>query len=250
MRYALISDIHSNKFAFESILDDIDRQNIDMILCLGDIVGYGPNPTEVLDLVYEHVDATIIGNHDAVICNKFSSAYFNNEAKSIIEWTKTKLRTKDVNFFDKLTYIIDAETFKCSHSNFTHPESFAYILSKVDARNHFSTINDKIVFVGHTHYSGAFILNKNSTITHLNIEEDYDLRKINIENSKRYIINVGSVGVSRTYDFAARYCIYDSDQKNVEIRAVEYDVKAFIKELKATDNKEIRTYFMPYIMRF
>ena len=91
MRYAIVSDIHSNRQAWDAVLKDIRSQGVDDILCLGDVVGYGPCPAEVLEDLYSHCDNFVLGNHDAVIGNRMDSDLFNDEAKYLIEWTREQL---------------------------------------------------------------------------------------------------------------------------------------------------------------
>ena len=85
MKYGVVSDIHANIQAWDAVLRDMKKQGVDVILCLGDVIGYGPNPAEVLDSCYEHVDYFILGNHDAVVGNRLSSDLFNDNAKYLID---------------------------------------------------------------------------------------------------------------------------------------------------------------------
>jgi len=246
MRYAIISDIHANRQAFEAVLGDIDRSRIDIILCLGDIVGYGPSPVEVMDMVYEHVDVSILGNHDAVVCNKFSAAYFNTEAKEIIEWTRSSLREHDIEYFSSQAYMIDGDCFKCAHANFNHPDNFGYVLSLDEASQSFQSVEEDLLFIGHTHIAGAHILAKNKRMIW---QDANDSPLIKIEKNKRYIINVGSVGVSRTEEFNSQYVIYDSEKKNIAFRTVEFDVHGFAKDVHNLGKQEIVDYFASFIGR-
>ena len=244
MRYAIISDLHSNIPAFEAVLDDIDRSRIDMVLCLGDIVGYGPSPIEVMDLAYEHIDISILGNHDAVVCNKFSSAYFNTEAKEIIEWTRSIMREKDIAYFDSQAYMIDGDHFQCSHANFNNPDTFGYIMSLDEAYQSFQAVTQDLLFVGHTHIPGAHVYGKNNT---MHWQDAHDKNLIKLEKNKRYIVNVGSVGVSRSAEFKSTYCIYDSEKNAVVFRTVDFDVSAFAKDVYNLGKPEIISYFAPHI---
>lgn len=244
MRYAIISDIHANKQAFAAVLEDIDRSRIDMILCLGDLVGYGPSPVEVMDMAYEHIDVSILGNHDAVVCNKFSAAYFNPEAKEIIEWTRSIMRERDIEYFNSQAYMIDGDHFKCSHANFAHPDNFGYILSLEEAHQNFESITEDLMFIGHTHIPGAHVQLKNGQINWIDAQNQ---NLIKLEKNKRYIINVGSVGVSRSTEFKSTYTIYDSEKKAVVFRTIDFDLESFINELYRLDKQELINYFSPFI---
>jgi predicted phosphodiesterase len=91
MRYAIVSDIHANLQAWTAVLQDIARHRIDAILCLGDVVGYGPNPQEVLQSVRQHVDTLLLGNHDAALCGMIAPVQFNTHALAILDWTQRVL---------------------------------------------------------------------------------------------------------------------------------------------------------------
>ena len=103
MRYGIVSDIHANIQAWKAVLRDMRNEGVDSILCLGDVVGYGPNPAEVLDSCYQHVDYFILGNHDAVIGNRLDSNLFNDNAKFLIEWTRDQLNQASFKFLCRLT---------------------------------------------------------------------------------------------------------------------------------------------------
>ena len=99
MRYAIISDIHANQQAWESVSKDIDKVGVDQVICLGDIVGYGPAPVRVLESVYDKSSHFVLGNHDAVIGGQLDPECFHDEARIIIEWTRTNLNQFAVDFF-------------------------------------------------------------------------------------------------------------------------------------------------------
>lgn len=241
MRYAIISDLHANVPALEATLDDIAIKGADMTLCLGDLVGYGPSPIEVMELVFGHVDVSILGNHDAVVCNKFSSAYFNTEAKNIIEWTRSLLRPKDIEYIDKLAYMIDGDHFRCSHANFNNPDTFGYVISLEEAEANFEVTKEQLLFLGHTHMAGAHIQSRGNKIQWVTPEQCGN--KIKLQSGKRFIVNTGSVGVSRTAEFVASYCIYDSDRKEIEFRQVDFDIDTFRRDLIDAERQELLNYF-------
>ena len=102
MRYAIVSDIHSNLQAWNAVLIDIHSMGVDRIICLGDVVGYGPDPAAVLTSVHSHVHHLLLGNHDAVIGNRLDVEIFNDQACKIIEWTKERLDDSAVQLFAEL----------------------------------------------------------------------------------------------------------------------------------------------------
>ena len=104
MRYAILSDIHGNLPAWNTVLSDLAVHKVDCILCLGDIVGYGPQPAECLKSVYSHATAMVLGNHDAVVGGRMSAESFNDRAGRIISWTQTRLGDKDCSLFGQMAF--------------------------------------------------------------------------------------------------------------------------------------------------
>ena len=102
MRYAIISDLHANMQAWKVVYEDIQNNNVDRIICLGDIVGYGPNPAQLLREVRNNVDAVILGNHDAALCGKLDATLFNEDAQRLLEWTRKQVSADDLKFISSL----------------------------------------------------------------------------------------------------------------------------------------------------
>jgi len=151
MRFAIVSDIHSNLQAWNAALLDIRCNSIDKIVCLGDVVGYGPNPAEVLKSVHENVDYIVLGNHDAVVCGKMDASLFNDQACEIIEWTQAQLNNNAVKFLNSLPLSLASPAFRCTHGDFSQPEAFLYIIDPEDAVASWQTREEQLLFVGHTH---------------------------------------------------------------------------------------------------
>lgn len=225
MRYALVSDIHANIQAWNAVLLDIREHNIDKIICLGDIVGYGPNPAEVLESVHTNVDFFILGNHDAVICGKMSPDVFNDKAKEIIRWTQGALNRNAATFLRKVPLSLVGDTFRCCHGSFANPGMFDYIFTEEDAMESFHAVSEQVLFCGHTHVPELYVLG-GSGIAHRLDAQDFVL-----ENNKRYIVNVGSVGNPRAGAPLASYCIYDADSMAVFWRSVHFDIYSYKQTL-------------------
>lgn len=205
MRYAFVSDIHANLQAWNAVLTDIATQRIDRILCLGDTVGYGPNPSEVLASLYRHVDAFCMGNHDAVVCGKLDAGLFNDHARQMIEWTRGHLSDKAIRFLARQPLTISGSGFRCTHGDFTEPAAFLYIEDAASAAPSWQAAPEPLLFFGHTHVPALFIIGQ-SGATHVLEPQPFVL-----EPGKRYLINPGSTGNPRSGDALATYCIYDSD---------------------------------------
>ncbi len=219
MRYAIISDIHSNLEALETVLRTIQEERIDKIFCLGDIVGYGPYPTECFNLVKQHCEIIITGNHDFACIEKSELLYFNQFAKKAIEWTVNKLPEEVLREFAALPLEETVDDFRLVHSNPYAPSSWDYILSIDEAIYNFSKFEEQICFIGHSHQPVIYIENEDvnySTTTDTVIE---------IEEEHRYIINVGSVGQPRDSIPDSSFGIFDTEAKIYQLKRVSYNIK-------------------------
>ncbi len=208
MRYALVSDIHANLQAWNAVLTDIATQRVDRILCLGDIVGYGPNPSEVLASLYRHVDGFCMGNHDAVICGKLDASLFHDHAREMIQWTRRQLSDKAVRFLGQQPLTISGPGFRCTHGDYTQPAAFLYVDDPELAAPNWHVVDEPLLFLGHTHVPALYVIGR-SGVTYAIEPQNFVL-----EPGKRYLVNPGSVGNPRNGDALATYCIYDSDAED------------------------------------
>ena len=223
MLYAIVSDIHANLVAWKAVLADLTAMKADKIVCLGDVVGYGPEPAEVLESVYRHVDAFVMGNHDAVAAGKMSAESFNEHARAMIEWTTGRISAKGRAFLGEQPLVLSGPGFVCTHGALDCPAAFNYILTPEEALATFNATDAPLVFVGHTHLPGIAVLGA-SGVPHLLAPQDFE-----VENGKRFIVNVGSVGDPRDEDPRASYCLYDDRARIVAFRRVAFDY-ATLKE--------------------
>jgi len=229
MRYAVISDIHSNIQALKAVFRDIADQRIDRVISLGDVVGYGPNPTEVIDLLSDVVSDAVLGNHDAAVAGYFPVDKFNSEACRAIEWTTSVITERELEFLRKQPLEIVYENSRFAHAGFENSASFSYIINEDDAMSSFNACDEQLLFTGHSHIPGIFVIG-NSGVPHWLPPLDFQA-----ENEKRYIINVGSVGYPRDNDFRASYCIFDTLNRDIYFRKVAFDIEAFKNSLISKD---------------
>jgi predicted phosphodiesterase len=222
VRYGIVSDVHANIQAWNAVLKDMRRQGVDVILCLGDVIGYGPNPAEVLESCYNNCDHFILGNHDAVIGNRLDSDLFNDNAKFLIEWTRTQLSDAAEGFFAEMPLKMSGEGFCCAHGELALPGRFNYIYEAQDATESFNSNESPLMFVGHTHFPAKFSLNPQSPQINT-----LDATNGILNPHERYLINVGSVGDPRDGQTTASYCIFDQDKNHLSFRKVPFDVEAF-----------------------
>jgi predicted phosphodiesterase len=219
-RYAIVSDLHSTLEAVNAVFFHIDSQKVDAVLCLGDIVGYGGSPKEVLDLVRARCTVVIAGNHDHAVVGKTDRDYFNPNAKIAVEWTANQLSQEDFQYLSELPFLVKKENFICVHANLSEPEKWHYVLDEFDASATFARMNEaKVCFIGHSHIPVIF-------------EESEDVNcfgsytQLQLNPACRYIVNVGSVGQPRDGIVDAAYVVYDSTSMCLELFRVPYDISS------------------------
>jgi predicted phosphodiesterase len=217
MRYAIISDIHSNAAALEAVLSDIEKMRVGRTVCLGDSVGYGAEPGMCIAKVRELGSEVVLGNHDSAAVGDTPIEYFNLYAKEAVLWTAGRLADDEKDYINSLPLRVDVGDFTIVHSSLAEPKQWGYVMDLLSARDCFRFLRKKLCFIGHSHL--PVIFQEKEKITYSMDGE------VGIEDGARYIINVGSVGQPRDGDPRASYGIYDAEEKRVEIRRVQYDVK-------------------------
>lgn len=238
MRYAIVSDLHANIRAWDAVLADLREQKTDVTICLGDVVGYGPKPAEVLDAVREETELFVLGNHDAAAVNMIDYSIFNDHARQAIEWTMTELNEEQKTFLSSVPLAIEAEDVLFVHAEIREPGRFDYIDSLERAEENFKAKKHLVTFVGHTHLPKIFEKTPGGKVVEL-LDDDKVL-----EEDHRYIVNVGSVGEPRNPDdLRARYVIYDTETRKVEFRRVEFDIVAYRRDLEST-TLSLRPFFL------
>lgn len=238
MRYAIVSDLHANSRAWSAVLADLCEQGADVVVCLGDVVGYGPNPSEVLQSVRSVTNNFVMGNHDAAAVGMMDYSIFNNHARQAIEWTMTALNDEEKQFLASVPLAIEAGEILFVHAEISEPGRFAYISDTEVARENFEANNHLVTFVGHTHLPKIFERNQQGHVREL---ADDNAR---LDANKRYIVNVGSVGEPRdARDLRARYVLYDPETREVIFRRVEFDIVAYRNDLKTT-TLALRPFFL------
>lgn len=229
MRFAILSDIHGNLEALQAVIQHIEHESVDEIICLGDIVGYGPNPNECIELIREKATIILAGNHDYAPIGKIDTSYFNNYAKIAIEWTGDVLKPESKNFLSKLPLFEQHAGIFLVHATPHQPGEWKYIFSLDDAIEQFLSFEGQICFIGHSHSPVIFIEGKNYNY-HLSYEN-----KLHVRNDERLIINVGSVGQPRDMNPNSAYAIFDTETQGYCLNRIEYDIVKTQKKMKAAD---------------
>jgi diadenosine tetraphosphatase ApaH/serine/threonine PP2A family protein phosphatase len=217
---AFISDIHANLDALEVVLADLETQGVDRVVCLGDIVGYGPDPNPCVRLVSKRAQYTVIGNHDVAALGRMDTLGFNEYARAASDWTANALDERSKAFLDALPMTKVLDGMRLVHASPLDPDRWTYVLSYQEARRQFAAFTERICFIGHSHLP-VVIEEWNDEINALSFPEDIPLR---LHRGRRYIVNVGSVGQPRDRDPRAGYTWYDDSLDAVMLRRLPYPI--------------------------
>lgn len=226
MRVLILSDIHSNLEAFQSILDDADSKGgFDEIWSLGDLVGYGPDPSECIKLIRQYEGKNVAGNHDLAAVGELELEAFNPYAKAAIEWTTSRLSKDEKTFLINLPLTLEVEDFTVVHGSPRDP-IWEYLITPPSAAanfNHFSTLR---CLVGHSHIPFICRPQRETAVFH-----DFPLDEPLNLGSDRLIINPGGVGQPRDGDPRTNYAIYQSKDAIMSHHKVEYDIPKTQKKM-------------------
>jgi len=217
MRLAVVSDVHSNLEALEAVLDAIDKVGVDQILCAGDMVGYGADPSACLRLLQERVGRAVLGNHDSAAVGEMALDWFNEAAAAAVRWTRDQLSPLERGTLQalELTWQSSDGEVSLAHGSLHEPDKFHYLLDLNSAAQSFQVQKTPVAFIGHTHVPGVF-REDGSKITFAREGE------FRVKTGVKYLVNVGSVGQPRDGDPRAAFCLYDTAARTIEIRRVAY----------------------------
>lgn len=226
MRILVISDIHANLTALEAVLADAGE--VDGVWCLGDLVGYGPDPEECVTRVQQLPNLVcLLGNHDAAVMGKLDLEAFNREATLSVNWTREHLSTASLEFLQSLTTRVESMGVTLSHGSPRNP-IWEYLLDLNTVLTNFSFFRTKICLVGHTHIPILYSHNGNGSV-------DWSVPQsgATLTIKGRAILNPGSVGQPRDRDPRAAYAIFTPEENKWEPRRVVYDVMSVHERIKA-----------------
>ena len=222
MRYAIIADIHANLTAFKAVLDDIKRRGgVEEIWCLGDVVGYGPDPCQCIELLRRHNHVCVAGNHDWAAIGKLATSEFNPDAAIACRWTAQQLSPGDVKYLESLPEVIQKGDFTLVHGSPRQP-IWEYLISVSSAKENFAYFQSQFCLVGHSHMPLIFSQDEDGTYSSSQFLTNIGL----VLGRNRLIINPGGVGQPRDSDPRASYAIYDTETRLVKLYRVPYDIRS------------------------
>ncbi len=217
MRYGILGDIHANLEALEAVLAEMQRRGVDKYVSVGDLVGYGSNPTECIKRVRDIGAVVVAGNHDFAAVDKLNIDFFNTYARESALWTRAQLSSEDKNYIKSLKLVEYCDNFTVVHSTLYSPELFEYIQTSYDAHLSFEQQTTPLSFLGHSHVPVNFFKRRNVSF---NMETE-----VKVDESMKIMINVGSIGQPRDENPDAVCVVYDSDEGKVSVTRVKYDVE-------------------------
>jgi predicted phosphodiesterase len=232
MRVLVLSDIHANATALNAALAAA-KGRWEECVCLGDVVGYGPDPNQVVTTVRKVAKQTIRGNHDKATSGLMDTEDFNPVAKAAVDWTRSQLTPDNLAWLNALPQgPLEAAGLVLVHGAFQDEDE--YVFTPAQALDGLLDSSGPLTFFGHTHHQGGFsYFDSNLEILQLRPRASEPFAALRIEPDRRYLLNPGSVGQPRDGDPRAAFAIADLDHKIVEFWRIPYDVSQVQERMRA-----------------
>lgn len=227
MRIAIISDIHSNIEALLEVRKEIAKLNVDRVICLGDVIGYGASPDPCCKIVRELAEVTLLGNHDAAVSGRMDYGAYYEAARQVLDWTSEQVGQDNLAWLRSLPYSYRIGDMSFSHGAPLRPEAYEYIFAVEQLEEltpYFKELAD-VTFIGHSHMSKIFALSE--------FEEYFEVKdqSVTLQRGLKYVISVGSVGQPRDYDSRACFTVYDTVKRTAQFHRVEYDIETSAQKI-------------------
>ena len=218
MRYGIVSDIHGNLEALQAVLRECQRLAVQIVVSAGDIVGYGANPKECLELLRRLKIVSVAGNHDWAVGGRLDFSHFTDDGKAAVEWTRAQISMDDIAYLNALELSLQNKDFVLAHASLHEPQQFMYMTGVSKVIPSFALMDVPVCFIGHTHVPGIFLQVEGQAYYQ-------ESSNIDINPQHKYVINPGSVGQPRDGNPMASFCVYDSQLQTIELRRVPYDIQ-------------------------
>jgi diadenosine tetraphosphatase ApaH/serine/threonine PP2A family protein phosphatase len=228
MKTALLSDVHANLEALQAVLQVAQKRDVDRMLCLGDVVGYGASPNECLQIIRERCPMVLLGNHDSASSGGGELARFNPNAKAAALWTAKVLTPENRDYLRGLSLTRHLEPYYYVHASPAAPRDWEYIFDRFDAEPQFQFFTEHGCFIGHTHQPAIFERSASGCVSLPPTQHRFD-------PAHRYIVNVGSVGQPRDRDPRACFVILSEPEGTIEFVRVPYDIEASQEKIRAAN---------------
>ncbi|MBL8752430.1 MAG: metallophosphoesterase family protein [Planctomycetes bacterium] len=237
MRIGILGDIHGNAEALRAVVAALRRDQVDTWVQVGDIVGYGPEPSVCIDMVRELGCVTCLGNHDAAVLGLLDTSYFNNFARAAIHWTTPRMRPSDLQFLRSLELVVKRPPFTVVHGSLHMPDQFGYVISQVEATDSLEQQDTRLCFVGHSHVPAIYM--RNAADPHpVQVPQQSEI-EVSFRGFDRVLMNVGSVGQPRDEDPRAAYGLVDTDLEMAWVKRVHYDIAGVQRKIREAGLPEV-----------
>jgi len=210
VKLAIISDIHSNLSALTTTLADIERRDVDAVYCLGDIVGYGPDPGPCVDLVRARCKGVVRGNHDEAVALERNVKWLPRDARKAARHNRKALTAEQIAWLASLPLVMEDDDCCFAHASPGTPERWLRVDNMRVALDQFTAFESDVCFIGHTHVP-AILSDR--------------LGLLRVREGNRFLVNVGSVGQPRDGDPRGAYGLFDTESFAYELVRVSYDVE-------------------------
>jgi predicted phosphodiesterase len=232
MRILVLSDLHANLTALHASLNAVEG-SWDRVVCLGDVVGYGPDPNEVATWMRESGGVTIRGNHDKAVAELMATDDFNPVARMAVEWTRSQLSNENLDWLASLPQgPLEAEALVLVHGAFQDEDEYVFTPSQALEGLLDSTM--PVTFYGHTHHQGGFAYQDSQLeVLQLHPRNSETHSALRIDEQKRYLLNPGSIGQPRDGDPRASFAIADLEHNAVEFWRVPYDINKVQERMRS-----------------
>ena len=225
MRYGILSDIHGNLEAIVAVLETI-RGQVDAYVCLGDIVGYGANPNECLELMLDLNCPTVGGNHDWAVAGLTDYSEFNYIAQEATLWTIREMKLKHIEYLRNLPLTLKLDDMLLVHASPNRPERWTYLVQVDEIKETCRYFEERVCFIGHSHIPFAVGWDEEGRM-------DIILStRVQMDFKKRYLVNAGSIGQPRDGNAKASVVIYDTETQRIEFIRVPYDVQQTQRKIR------------------
>ena len=231
MKFAIMSDVHANPMALERVLADAEQFGVEQVVCAGDVVGYGPYPSETIRILREREIPTVMGNHDRAVADYVGTGNMIGSAQDGVARHRAELGEEDLAWLRSLPYVYLGDGFEVAHATFYSPMDMGYVHGRLDARDSLFNGRERIQFLGHTHLEALYRVGFVSD-PHYPDSEQLEPHDFKMDDKWMYVINVGSVGYPRVKPYSS-YVIFDSVTGEVQFRRVEFDFAGYKAALQA-----------------
>jgi diadenosine tetraphosphatase ApaH/serine/threonine PP2A family protein phosphatase len=219
------------------VVDELSRADVDHWVQVGDIVGYGAEPRECIQVIRELNCTVCIGNHDAAVIGQLPTEFFNPYARQAVDWTRTQLTADDLEFLRQLPLVVEREHYTVVHGTMHLPDQFGYVMSIVEAKDSLAEQRTDVCFVGHSHVP-AIYMQKSEDPDDIHVVFSPEVTA-QTDDCHRVLMNVGSVGQPRDEDPRAAYAIYDTETREASIKRVAYDIGSAQRKINAAGLPEV-----------